>query len=661
MGQVEHQRYSPVRHRLRYRLYVYAFDLNEIAHLDRTLPLFGYNRRRPVSLHDRDYLVDGPDPISDKLRRIIMPQAPEIEIARVVMVTSPRYFNYVFNPVSFYYCFDNADRLVCAVAEVNNTFGEKHVYVLPMKAGSAGNGFPVRFQAAKAFHVSPFNTLDGTYHFYFADIHRELDIRIALHREGQEIMNARLWGQPRALTAGRQIFTLLRHPIAPHLTIPRIYWQALRLKVQRGLAYHDKPVPASPMTIRRIAATPFQRRCAAWVLATLAQTRWGEIALTLPDGGRRTCRGSGKGPRAAMQINDHRFFVRVVLGGDIGFGEAFMHGEWDSQSPVTLLRFFIRNRDVFADGRFKSTLANKALDWAAHLRRRNTLRGSRRNIRRHYDLSNDFFRLFLDASMAYSCGIFPRPEASLEEAQQNKFATIIRKARLTAADHVLEIGCGWGGFAMAAVRQTGCRVTGITVSRAQYSLARERVAAAGLSDRITIRLADYRRVRGIYDKIVSIEMLEAVGHAYYGRFFRCLDQRLKPHGIAVIQTISIPDPHYARYRKECDWIQKHIFPGGQLPCLTVLTRAMTRHSHLMVEHLQNIGDHYALTLAAWRERFLANQDRVAAMGFDDVFRRKWLYYLASCEAGFRERVLGDLQLVLTREGNPNLSDFEPWS
>ena len=653
-GRVEHRRFFPVPHRLHYRLYVYAFDLDELDLLDRTLPLFGYNRLRPASLYDRDYLTQDPGDIRSKLQRIVAQRAPGLAFTRAVMVTSPRYFSYIFNPVSFYYCFDAAARLVCTVAEVNNTFGEKHVYVLPLATPAAEGDYPVRLQAAKAFHVSPFNAVDGTYHFYFADIRRELDIRVALHREGREIMNARLCGQIRKLNAGRQLSTLLRHPILPHLTIPRIYWQALRLKVQRGLVYHDKPLPASPMTIRRVPATTIQRRCAALVMRTLTRTRHGALALRLPDGRTHRFRGTKEGPQAALVIKAHRFFTRIALGGDIGLGEAFMHGEADSEDLVTLVRFFIRNREVFEDGRFKSALANKALDWAVHLRRRNTLHGSRRNIRRHYDLSNDFFRLFLDESMAYSCGIFATPHASLEAAQQEKFAMIMRKARLKPTDHVLEIGCGWGGFAMAAARQTGCRVTGITVSPAQYALAQKRISAAGLADRITIRLADYRHVRGRYDKIISIEMLEAVGHAYYGRFFHGLERLLAPHGIAVLQTITIPDPHYERYRRECDWIQKHIFPGGLLPCLAVLTRAMTRHSQLVVDHLENIGDHYALTLAAWRQRFMSNADRAAALGFDHVFQRKWHYYLASCEAAFRERVLGDLQLVLTREGNPHL-------
>jgi cyclopropane-fatty-acyl-phospholipid synthase len=310
----------------------------------------------------------------------------------------------------------------------------------------------------------------------------------------------------------------------------------------------------------------------------------------------------------------------------------------------------------FEEGEFKQGLLLRMVEKLRYLSRANSLVGSRRNIRQHYDLSNAFFQTFLDPSMAYSSAIFKHSGEPLAVAQQNKYGTLIDKLRLSSGDHLLEIGCGWGGFAIEAVRRTGCRITGITISKDQYTLARERVRQAGLQDRIRIQFRDYRKMGGRYDKIVSIEMLEAVGHAYYGTFFRQLDRLLAPHGIAVIQTITIPDQRYDLYRKTHDWIQKHIFPGGLLPSLTIITQTMTRHSSLMIDDVENIGNHYATTLARWHRRFIANLDRVAQLGFDREFQRKWAYYLGSCEAGFRERALGNLQLVLTREGNHRLAD-----
>ncbi|MDJ0783508.1 MAG: DUF1365 family protein [Desulfosarcinaceae bacterium] len=654
-GHVTHERFHPVRHYLRYPLYVYAFDLAELAALDRRLPLFGTNRRRPVSLHDQDYLAPRAGSIRDKLLEQVAIHLPAETVARIVMVTSPRLMGYSFNPVSFYYCFSSEDRLLAAVAEVNNTFGEKHIYVLPV-ARPNGNGFPARFEAKKAFHVSPFNTMGGTYHFSFADIRRELDIAIDLYRDGNHILNARLQGVPRTLTALNQVKTLLRHPVLPLLTIPRIYREAFKLRFRRNLSYHDKPVPRHAMTIRRLPPTGFQRWCRRLTLRHLGRANTGDLSITLPDGRQHRFGRTGTEPRAQLMVNDHRFFSRVVLEADIGLGEAYMHGEWDTEDIPAVLSWFIRNRGTQKDGRFRESLLNQLLEKLRFLSRANTVMGSRRNIRQHYDLSNDFFQTFLDETMAYSCAIFDHPEERLETAQLRKFRAIIDKARLSASDHLLEIGCGWGGFAMEAVRRTGCRVTGITISREQFELARERVRRAGLHDRIHILYQDYRKIEGRFDKIVSIEMLEAVGHAYFGAFFNQLDRLLAPDGIAVLQTITIPDQHYEVYRRSHDWIQKHIFPGGLLPSLTILAQTMTRRSRLMIDHVENIGNHYATTLARWRRRFDANRDTVARLGFDRVFRRKWRYYLGSCEAGFRTRVLGNLQLVLTRQGNRRLME-----
>jgi cyclopropane-fatty-acyl-phospholipid synthase len=654
-GYVEHRRQHPTRHHLCYPLYVYALDLAELDRLDRRLPLFGYNRWRPVSLRDGDYLEESNRGLREKLLGFVAPRIPVERIDRILMVTACRYMGYIFNPVSLYYLYDPDERLLGNVAEVNNTFGERHVYVLGPRNGETPV-YPARYQAAKAFHVSPFNTVEGQYHFSFADIRRELDIRIDLHHDQRTILEARLKGEPMALTPRNHLKTVLRHPLTPHLTIPRIYQEAFKLRFQRKLTYYPKPVARSTMTIRRNPPTALQRRSIDLVLNYLKRTSRGSLRLSLPNGKTFTY-GDRETPKAHLRVNDYRFFSRVVLGADIGFGEAFMEDEWDSDDPTAVVRFFIQNRNTVKDGRFQTTVISRGLEWLRHLAQHNSLTGSRRNIRRHYDLSNDFFQTFLDESMAYSCAVYPSAQASLEDAQQNKYTRIIHKARLRATDHVLEIGCGWGGFAIAAVRQTGCRYTGITVSREQFHLARARVKAAGLEDRIRIEFQDYRKIRGQFDKIVSIEMLEAVGHAYFSTFFRALERLLKPDGIAVVQVISIPDQHYDRYRKERDWIQKHIFPGGLLPSLTILATTMTRHSRLMIDHAENIGDHYALTLAEWRRRFQAARETVAGLGFDRRFRRKWVYYLSSCEAGFREKVLGNLQLVLTREGNANLWQF----
>lgn len=388
----------------------------------------------------------------------------------------------------------------------------------------------------------------------------------------------------------------------------------------------------------------------------LCRIETGRLEVVLPD---ETTFVYGKEEQPTctgrIRINNNRFFSRVATGGEIGFGEAYMEGLWDCDDLTGLFKLLIENREVISNGNICLSAITRARNLKLHRKRANTLDGSKENIADHYDLSNDFYKTFLDKSMTYSCGIFRSHDESLEDAQKNKIRMIIEKARINSDDHVLEIGCGWGGFAVQAVKETGCRVTGITVSKAQYDYARERVKQEGLEDRVEILFKDYRTVEGSFDKIVSIEMLEAVGHEYLGCFFERCDRLLKPEGLAVIQVIAIPDRRYDRQRSDPNWIQKHIFPGGLLPSLTAICDAMTAHAKLQVDNIENIGIHYAETLKRWRQRFIDTIDIIAKMGFDNSFQRKWIYYFSLCEAQFALRVLNNLQIVLTREGNRMLS------
>jgi cyclopropane-fatty-acyl-phospholipid synthase len=381
----------------------------------------------------------------------------------------------------------------------------------------------------------------------------------------------------------------------------------------------------------------------------------GGLEIVLPDGTRKFF--GEKEPSsytARMLVNDYALFSRVAFGGEVGLGEAYTEGLWDSEELRDLLKLFIANRETLNGGNISLSAFSQARNFRLHLNRANTLMGSKKNIAEHYDLSTDFYKTFLDESMTYSCGIFRSPEESLEDAQHAKIRAVIEKAHITKDDHVLEIGCGWGSFAIDAVKATGCRLTGITISRAQYDYARERVKREGLEDKIAILLEDYRTVQGSYDKLVSIEMLEAVGHENFGHFFASCDRVLKPDGIAVLQVITIPDQRYDAHMSEPSWIQKHIFPGGVIPSLTELCSAMTAHSGLQVEHIENIGIHYAETLKRWRQRFSAHRDEIAKMGFGRLFQRKWIYYFSLCEAQFAVRALNDLHMILTREGNRRL-------
>ncbi|NPU99673.1 MAG: DUF1365 family protein [Candidatus Omnitrophica bacterium] len=646
-GKVSHTRMEPVQHGFSYPIYMYCLDLDELPELDRRLGWFGYNRVQPVAVHDRDYLDRGPGSLREKLMRFLERQGCEDGIARIELLTAARFFHYVFNPVSFYYCYRTDQSLHCAVAEVNNTFGERHLYILHDGENEASPS-PARYMARKEFHVSPFNDLHGRYEFSFSELTDVMDIRINLLREDRIVFSSRLQGNAIPFSALNLSRILGRHPFTAWLTLPRIYREAAVLYFGKKLPVIPKPHPTSPMTIRGAAPGRIQRLFLAPVQRYLTSLRNGWLTVTFPDRSIQVYGNPASEPKADLTIHAYSFFRKVAMRGDIGFGASFMDGDWTTSHLTSLLEWFIANRDELNQLPARSPWPGRILYRLWRYLRRNTLRGSRRNIQDHYDLSNEFFQTFLDPTLTYSCALFRRPEETLEQAQLNKLHAILNKARIKPDDHVLEIGSGWGSFAITAARTTGCRITAITLSQKQWELARQRVREAGLEDRIDVQLRDYRSVTGQYDAIVSIEMIEAVGHEYFGTFFAALDRLLKPGGRVVMQAILIPDERYETYRREGDWIQKYIFPGGLVPSLGALSEAMGKHSRLAVESTESIGLHYARTLRLWHDNLIAARDRVRALGFDDRFFRMWEYYFSYCEAGFSTRILDVQQMVLTR-------------
>ncbi len=652
IGALMHARLEPVRQAYTYPVYTYGLDLDELPALDREVRLFGYNRLNVAAIHDKDYLL-GKGPIKEELFRFLEKQGCADGVAAVELVTMARYFNYIFNPVSFYFCRRADGTLRVVVAEVNNTFGERHFYVLqePL-AGSAGP--EVLYRHGKEFHVSPFNDLRGGYDFSFLPPGETLDVRINLVRDGRNILLTQLSGKAVPLTSESLRRTLLRFPFAAAMNVPRILWQAGKLYFGKKLPLFHKPHPSHPMTLPA-PPTRLERLAMSAVSGFFARLRRGELRVTLPDGRALRFEGKEPGRRAAIRLRSWSPFWRMLKSGDIGFGDAYVDGDWECDDLPGFFRLFIENADVVDDRRIALSWIGRAAGRLRHAGRRNTRPGSRRNIAAHYDLGNEMYRLFLDESMSYSCALYRRPDETLEQAQQNKLEAVIRKARLGPDDHVLEIGCGWGSFAIAAARAAGCRVTGITLSPEQLAWARQRVRDAGLEDRVKLELCDYRNVEGRFDRIVSLEMLEAVGHEYFGAFFAACDRLLAPDGLAVIQVITIPDQRYDAYRLSTDWIQQRIFPGGIVPSLTALSRAMTRHSRLIIEQIENIGPHYAPTLREWRRRFEAHREDLLKLGRDDRFLRAFRYYFCYCEAGFDARYINTLHLVLTRPGNRRLS------
>ncbi len=392
------------------------------------------------------------------------------------------------------------------------------------------------------------------------------------------------------------------------------------------------------------------------VLKYLSKMDKGTLYLTLPDGHQLTM-GTGQGHISAnININHNEFYKRIIFFGDIGFGEAYTDGLWDTDNITNVIKWVLLNIDNApgVSGSKTQTLSLNLLKWfnkLYHFKRENTVDGSRKNIAEHYDLNNHFFASFLDPTMTYSSAYFYKDGLSLQEAQLAKYDRLCRQLHLKPTDHVLEIGSGWGGNAIYMAKTYGCRVTSLTISAEQHKLAVERVETEGLSDRVSIELRDYRTLEGQYDKIVSVEMLEAVGHKYLDLYFKKCNDLLKRNGLLAIQVITSPDSRYESLRKGVDWIQKHIFPGSLLPSVAAINGAINRTGDMTMVDLKDIGTDYAKTLKLWYDQFNANLAEVKSLGFDDRFIRKWNYYLCYCEAAFAMRNINTMQLVYSRPNN----------
>jgi len=352
--------------------------------------------------------------------------------------------------------------------------------------------------------------------------------------------------------------------------------------------------------------------------------------------------------RAEIQAHQPRFFGALASGGSIAAGETYMAGLWSCDDLTALLRIVLKNPDVFnvLDGGW-ARIAN-FFHRIKHWFRRNHRAGSKQNIGAHYDLGNDFFQLFLDETMMYSCAVFNDPATPLLDASKAKIDVLCWKLRLTPNDHLLEIGSGWGSLALHAAKQFGCRVTTTTISERQYEHTKQRVADAGLSDRVTVLRKDYRDLEGSFDKLVSVEMIEAVGHEFLDTYFHCCGKLLKPDGLMLVQAITMNDQIYDAYRRSSDFIQRYVFPGGALPSVGAICGSVGRATDLRLSHLEDFAPHYALTLSHWRRRFFDNLPAVRSLGFDESFIRMWEYYLCYCEAGFLERHIGLAHLLFTQ-------------
>lgn len=406
-------------------------------------------------------------------------------------------------------------------------------------------------------------------------------------------------------------------------------------------------------TLAQTDSTPgFYERIVFKLLAGMDR---GKLSVTLY--GQRTLEiGQGDEVCAELTVNHSDFFRQCVLYGDVGFGEAYVNGDWDTPDITNVIKWFLLNVDkapTVSGSKIQPTLLNllKVLNKIFHLRRTNSLKGSKKNISEHYDLSNAFFSLFLDPSMTYSSAYFEKEGMTLEQAQMAKYNRLCRQMKLNSGDTVLEIGSGWGGNAIYMAKNYGCRVTTLTISEEQYRLAIEKVKEAGLEKNVTVLLQDYRDIQGQFDKIVSIEMLEAVGAEFYETYFAQCNRLLKSNGMLALQVITCPDSRFENLRNGVDWIQKHIFPGSLLPSVGAINSAINKVSDFTLLDLKDIGLHYAHTLHLWHKAFNQHLHEVKALGFDDFFIRKWNYYLCYCEAAFAMRNINVMQMLYARPNN----------
>lgn len=404
-------------------------------------------------------------------------------------------------------------------------------------------------------------------------------------------------------------------------------------------ADHDLDIP-KPGALQRLIRNQFLKR-----LSGLKHGR-----LELAEHSESQFLGDSHGPSfGTLKVDSADFYNKLAVNGSVGAAESFMDGDWRSDQLVDIMRLLIKNRHL-VDGMESGSA--KLAGWSMkvlHHFRRNTKSGSRKNIAAHYDLGNDLFGLFLDTSMMYSSAVYDRPDLSLEQAQERKLQLICQKLQLTGSDHLLEIGTGWGAMAIHAAKHFGCKVTTTTISQEQYDLAKSRVEAEGLSDRITLLFNDYRDLSGEYDKLVSIEMIEAIGHQFQDVYFRKCASLLKPGGLALIQAITIEDHRYEQALHSVDFIKRHIFPGSYIPCVSSMVGSAAKAGELRLVGLQDIGDSYAKTLHEWRRRFNQRHAEVLALGYDMRFIRMWDFYLAYCEAGFLEESISDVHMLFAKE------------
>jgi cyclopropane-fatty-acyl-phospholipid synthase len=641
---ITHDRQAPVRHSFEYRSYSWYVDLDELPSLPWWL--------RPFARFDaRDHLAGHPgQSLRDRVDAYLADHGAVLPGGRITALLQARVLGYVFNPITVFWCHDREGVLQHVIAEVHNTYGQRHAYLIP----PADKPVPV----TKKLYVSPFNRVSGHYQVQAPRPDKNLDVVVSLHDGSKPAFVARLRGTHRPATLRHVTRMQIVSPLAPLLVALRIRIQGIALwlrrvpVVPRSVAIDQKRSPTidskrSPAIVK-VPSGP--RAVASAVVAErLLRSVAGRLPLkfTYPDG---TAIGAGDVASPTLRINQpDRLARRIGRHGLIGFGESYMAGEWESDDLARVLTVLARDMATLVPSALQRLrpIVLASQPYSANRSRKE----ARSAVAAHYDLPSDLFSEFLDETMTYSSARFDRLPATwpdLADAQRRKIDGLLDAANVGPGSQVLEIGTGWGELAIRAAAR-GADVRSLTLSESQMRVARKRVAAAGLSDRVQIDLRDYRDVGGNYDAVISVEMIEAIGFHAWPEYFRTIDQLLRPNGRFAMQSITMPHDRMLASRKTHTWIQKYIFPAGLIPSTTAISEITSRHTALLTVNKVSLRADYAETLRLWREQFMQRRRTLSHMGFDEVFSKMWELDLAYSEAGFRSGYLDVHQWTFARE------------
>jgi cyclopropane-fatty-acyl-phospholipid synthase len=625
---IVHHRFSPTKRTFRYRGHYLWCHIHELATLPKKDQWFGYNQSKLFSVWDKDYLdPEAKGSIQEKIFSWYEQEAVVIP-EDVYLFTCPKVLGHVFNPVHFYFGVRQG-HLENVVVEINNTFGERHIYTVPVDQ-------PLH---QKSFHVSPFLPVEGTYRYDFTLSPEKIGVGIHVEQKKQKIFFASVQGN-------FSNHSLAEYPFwkrfLPLLNYPRILWQAALIFYKHKLPVYTKPRPQNRHTVKKATPNAFEKLCMAMVDRFFKKAQKGRLEVWMPDDSLRHYGDEQANVTARMEIHAYSFFTAVFWGGDIAFGEQYEQKSWDSPDLISLLSWFAMNQDVMDDQKLFTSWFVRKMTSLRHARRNNTLRGSRKNISAHYDLSNDFFEKILDPHMQYSSALYEKPNMTLAQAQQCKIDRIVQQLAVDKGMHVLEVGSGWGGLAMEIARQTGCNVTTITLSKEQKKYVEARIAQQGMQKQLNVVLQDYRNIQEVYDRVVSVEMIEAVGREFLPSYFQKIYACVKPGGLFVLQGITMAEEKYDVYASKADWIQKYIFPGSHIPTQSMVMNLAQGAGWQRLAQAE-LGPSYAKTLHQWHQTMMAKKQALTDMGFGEKILRRWAYYFSYCEAGFRQEHLHDYQ------------------